>query len=116
MSVQKSFTFYPDTQSEVDWTVTDGSGNVVNNASVVLTLYGGRDKVRPDIVPGTPVTNVNAIAFTFSSTTNTYSAQFTFTSTNAPDGGDYTLVIDATVSGTPIGHWERPAVIVNTGI
>lgn len=116
MSVQKSFTFYTGTRSTVSWTVTDGSDNFVNNASVTLTLYWGRDKIRPDTVPGVPVPNANSIAMTVNNTSNTYSSQFTLSSADAPDGGDYTLVIDAAVSNAPYGHWERPAVVVDTGI
>lgn len=115
MSVQKSFTFYPNTESAIDWVVTDDNGNFVNNASLVLTLYWGRDKVRPDLVPGVPVTNVNSISMTLSSG-NTYTGTFTISSLNAPQGGDYTLVVEATINSNPIGHWERPAVVVDTGV
>src|SRR6478736_8078408 len=96
MSVQNSFTFYPNTVNEVDWTLTDVSGNMVNNASMVLTLYWGRDRIRPDLVPGIAVPNVSNVTMGFASQTNAYSAQFTFSPSSAPIGGDYMLVVDAT--------------------
>lgn len=116
MPVQKSFTFYQNAQSAVDWQVTDDSGAVVNNASLVLSIYWGRDKVRPDIVPGLVVASVNALSMVFSNTTNNYTASFTITANSAPIGGDYTVVIDATLSASPLDHWERPAVILSTGL
>lgn len=115
MTVPKSFTFYSNTINLLTWTITDTSGQIVNNATVTATLFWGRDKINPNQTPGVAVPNFTDIDLTFSSQNQNYSATIQALS-SIPLGGDYILVVDAISNlSSQIAHWERPSVITDVG-
>lgn len=96
------------------WTLTDASGNPINNATpFTATLYAGRSALDPDNVPGTPVSvALTGIVLSYIvASAGQYSALIPALSLDIPLGDDYTFVLDASVSAIPIYHAE-PSVIV----
>lgn len=114
MSVQKSFTFYNKTLSQLNWTITDQSGNPISTANVTATLFWARDRINPEQTPGIAVQNFTNLALAFSNTTSQYFVVIPGLF-DTPIGSDYVLAVDAVLGGNPYGHWERPAVVVEYG-
>lgn len=113
MTVQKSFTFFSNSANQVNWTLIDATGASVNTAAVTATLYWGRDRLKPDQIPGIAINGFSAVDLVFAS--GIYSVVIPALDT-LPNGGDYILVVDAVDgSGNPLAHWERPAVVVQYG-
>lgn len=115
MTVAKSFTFFSNATNDLFWVVTDAAGTVINNAVVVANLYWGRDRLKPDQVPGTAVPGFTAVSLPFSGPDSQYKATIAAL-TNVPNGGNYILVVNVKDSNNnQIAHWERPAVVIESG-
>jgi hypothetical protein len=111
----------------LNWTISEpdpsnpGSFLPVNDCTgVVATLYAGRSLTNPDLIPGTPVSELEDLELIFVADgvyAGEVGADF-----NPVASSNYVVVIDADrpegspPSGAfPYGHWEEPAtVIVNS--
>jgi hypothetical protein len=115
-----SITFQTKTAFVLTWTLTDTQGNAINNASVTATLYTKRSLRDPDAIPGTPVPPIDNLTLDYvAASAGVYSASVPGTLDPATDpgldGGSFVLVLDGTVSGSPIYHTEQPVVIETAG-
>jgi hypothetical protein len=104
------------------WTLTDTATppNPINNANVLVTMYQGRSAIDPDNIPGTPVApliNVTLVYVPASSGVYQASQAATLDPIPLADGSypSFTLVVDASVGGTPQYHHEEP-IIVQTAV
>jgi hypothetical protein len=106
-----SYTFPTKTSFLLTWSLTDGNGAPIINASVTANLYADRSLMNPDLMPGTTVSPiVNFILNPVDGQPGVYSAAVPAT-LDPPDATSFVLVIDATVSGTAVYHSENPVVI-----
>lgn len=104
-----SFTFTWNNPATISWNVFDDNDQPVLGAVVKATLYGDRSEDRPDLTPGAPVGAMNNLTLAEVGG-GLYAVNVLASAIPAP--GDYVMVVDATLSAIPIGHWEEPASIV----
>lgn len=111
-----SFTIPVRTAFTLTWTLTDAQGNPINNATVTATLYAGRSASNPTGTPGTAISPVNNVVLPYvPGSAGQYSVGIPATVDPPLDGTGYTIVIDASIAGTPIYHNEQPAVVETAG-
>src|ERR1700749_4858793 len=92
------------------WTLTNADNTPVDTASVTATLYQGRSRINPDLVPGTPVTNLTNVNLAYiAASQGQYQALIS--PIDSELGGDYILVIDGVIGTTPVYHNETPVVL-----
>lgn len=109
-----SYTIAANNPYVMTWTLTDASGNPINDATMTATLYTGRSRLNPEGIPGTPVSALTNVSLTYVALSlGQYSATLPATSLDLPLGGGYTFVLDASVSGTAIYHSEPSVVIIS---
>ena len=111
-----SLTFPVRTAFALNWTLTDDTGQQINNAVVTATLYAGRSPINPLATPGTPVSPIiNTTLAYVAASAGVYSAAIPATLNPTPDGAGFILVVDGTVSGTPIYHAEQQVTLETVG-
>jgi hypothetical protein len=104
------------TQWVLTWTITDSSGNPINSANVVATLYSGRSPMNPIATPGTPVPPIVDLPLTYVASSNGQYTSGGIPGTLDPDPQtNFTLVIDASISGQQLYHTEQPVYIETVG-
>lgn len=100
------------TQFVLTWTLTDTQGNPINNATVSATLYANRSLQQPDSTPGTAVPPIDDTALTYVAASNgMYSATIPATLDPTDEQTQYVLVVDGSISGTPVYHTEQIVAI-----
>jgi hypothetical protein len=81
----------------------------IDNATVLVTFYSGRDRKRPDLTPGTPVSSVLTNLNLPHTGSGTYSIKIP--ASNVPPPGTYVRVTDATTPSPSVGHWEDLVIV-----
>jgi hypothetical protein len=111
-----SLTLPVKTSFVLSWTLTDAQDQPINNADVIATLYAGRSLTNPDAAPGEATPPIIGLVLPYvAASAGVYSATVPATLGPLPDGTGYILVIDATITGSPIYHAEQPVVIDTAG-
>jgi hypothetical protein len=91
------------------WNLVDQTGTPVEDATVLATLYYGRDLGNPTLYPGTAVTNFSAV--TLVNQNNGQYIGVISAMTGTQPGAGYVVVVDSTRPDTTVGHWEELAVV-----
>jgi hypothetical protein len=115
MAVPNSLTFRAKALQSLSWTLTNVNGSSLSGATVTATLYTGRNRQNPDIIPGTPDSIFNNITLVETPTSSgIYIGSIPSTFDPSPTLIDFTVVITAT--GTAQDSWQVPAVILSSQI
>lgn len=106
-------------QFTLQWTLTDINGVPINSAVLTAVIYQERNLSNPNAFPGVAI--VNAISLPYVTGSNgQYAASQPVVINPVPlaDGlyPAYTLVLDATLGGTPDYHHEEPILVLGGGV
>ena len=96
--------------ANIGWNIRDDMGLGVTGAVVTANLYRARDSEHPDTQPGSKVSSMSDIVLDDEGN-GFYNAEVPASAIPGIDD-DYTLVVDATMSGATIGHWEESTAVL----
>lgn len=109
-----SFIFTWKNPATINWNILDDDDQPVVGAVVTATLYKGRSIEQPDQTPGAAVDGMDGLAL-MDQGAGLYQSELLDETIIPVPGTDYVLVIDATVAGISIRHWEEPTTVVAPG-
>jgi len=116
-TIPLSFSFRCLQQSQLTWTITNVDGSPTSGLTVVATLYSGRSRINPTLVPGTADSVFNNIAMPetpVSSGIYIGTIPNTFNPAAVPGfvANQFVVVITASSGASVLETWTIPAVVV----